>query len=267
MQTSAVLLSLSFSVLAQAQPPAQPPKPTPRAEQPPPARPAAPTRATMSVMVTDRQGNTLPDVEVGVTGPAERDGTTDSSGTISFRNLGAGTYRLRFEHPEFVTLEREVSMQAGRALRTSAALTPAPSPPPEPEPAAAPPAPTPRLPPPGSQSPTWTSIPDVFERNYIGKNPSRTLAVGCVGVATAQLIQLRDPLDEHTHDDADESLYVVAGEGVVRAAAGGDILLAAGTLAMLPRGTAHTIARQGSRPLVLLSILSGPPCTAGRAGE
>lgn len=50
-----------------------------------------------------------------------------------FRNMGAGTYRLRFEHPAFVTLEREVSMPASRALRTSAALNPAPSRPPSPK--------------------------------------------------------------------------------------------------------------------------------------
>jgi len=31
---------------------------------------------------------------------------------------------------------------------------------------------------------------------------------------------------------------------------------------MVPRGTAHTITRQGTRVLVLLSVLSGPPCTA-----
>jgi mannose-6-phosphate isomerase-like protein (cupin superfamily) len=153
-------------------------------------------------------------------------------------------------------------MQAGRALRTSAALNPAPSPPPpEQEPAAPPPPPTPQLPPPGSQSATSLSIPEVFETNPIGRNPSRTSAVGCAGLATATLIQLRDPLAEHTHADADEALYVVAGEGIHRVA-GRDVPLTPGTLAMVPRGTPHTITRQGSRLLVLLSILSGPPCTA-----
>jgi mannose-6-phosphate isomerase-like protein (cupin superfamily) len=177
--------------------------------------------------------------------------------------MGAGTYRLRFEHPEFITLEREVSMQAGRALRTSAALNPAPPPPPAAEPAqvAAPTPLAPQLPPPGSQPATSLSIPDVFEANVIGRTPSRTTAVGCAGVATATLIQLRDPLQEHTHDDADEALYVVAGEGVQRVGSR-DVSLTPGTLAMVPRGTPHSILRQGSRPLVLLSILSGPPCVA-----
>jgi hypothetical protein len=69
----------------------------------------------MTVLVTDRQGDPIVNVEVRVTGPMERDGKTDGEGNAVFRNMGGGTYRLRFEHPEFITLERDVSMQAGRA--------------------------------------------------------------------------------------------------------------------------------------------------------
>jgi mannose-6-phosphate isomerase-like protein (cupin superfamily) len=186
--------------------------------------------------------------------------------------LGEGTYRLRFEHPRFITLEREVSMQAGKTLRTTAALSPAreredepareqtaseekvePAPPPSPA--------QPQLPPPGSQPATFVSIPDVFESNPIGREPSRTSIVGCAGVTTTTLIQLRDPLTEHVHADADEAIYVVAGEGVQRIG-GRDVELTPGMLTMVPRGTAHTITREGSRVLVLLSALSGPPCTA-----
>lgn len=176
MRTAVVtlVLGLSFPVLlAQAQPTATPTRqstkaPTPKATAPAPPRPA-PTRATMTVMVTDRQGDPLAGVAVGVTGPVERDATTDAEGNVSFRNMGAGTYRLRFEHPAFITLERELSMQAGRTLRTSAALNKAPSPPPTPEPAAVPTPATPQLPPPGSQPATSLSIPDVFEANTIGR--------------------------------------------------------------------------------------------------
>jgi hypothetical protein len=215
----------------------------------------------MTVLVTDRQGDPIPDVEVTAVGAADRDGTTGADGNVAFRNLGAGAYRLRFEHPSFVTFEKEVSMQAGRSLRTTAALSPAPAAPPPPaEPAAPPPPAAPALPPPGSQPPTSLSIPDVFERNYVGANPSRVSPVGCAGAATATLIQLREPLAEHAHDDADEALYVVAGEGTQRLG-GVDMPLTAGTLAMVPRGTAHTLTRRGSKPLVLLSVLSGPPCT------
>jgi mannose-6-phosphate isomerase-like protein (cupin superfamily) len=240
--------------------------PTPQAAAPAQQRPAASpasTRASMTLLVTDRQGKALADVDVVVTGATEREGKTDEVGNVVFRNLGAGTYRLRFEHPSFITLERELNMQAGRAVRTSVALHPAPAPPalPEKEEAPTPPPAAPQLPPPGSQPPTFVSIPDVFEANPIGRDPSRTSIVGCAGVATATLIQVRDPLAEHTHDDADEALYVVAGEGVERIA-GRDVPLTPGTLAMVPRGTAHTITRQGSKVLVVLSTLSGPPCTA-----
>jgi mannose-6-phosphate isomerase-like protein (cupin superfamily) len=68
-------------------------------------------------------------------------------------------------------------------------------------------------------------------------------------------------LTARTHDDADEALYVVAGEGIEQVA-GRSVPLSPGTLAVVPRGTPHTITRQGSRVLVLLSILSGPPCKA-----
>lgn len=269
--TPALLGLLSCSVLlAQAPPTPLPTNPQPKAEaaQPKadaPAQPRpAPSRATMSVLVTDREGNPIADVAVGVTGPVDRDGKSDAGGNVLFRNLGAGTYRLRFEHPDFVTLEREVTMQAGRALKTSAALHSAPqaAPAEQEEPAVPPPPAAPQLPPSGSQPPTVVSIPEVFESSAIGRNPSRTAMVGCAGVATATLIQLRDPLAEHTHDDADEALYVVAGEGIEHVA-GRNVPLTAGTLAMVPRGTPHTITRQGQRVLVLLSILTGPPCTAG----
>src|SRR4029453_18417059 len=116
---------------------------------------------------------------VVVTGPADRDAKTDAGGNVLFRNLGAGTYRLRFEHPDFTTLEREVSMQAGRAAKTSVALHAAPAPPPKEEPAAPPPPAAPQLPPPGSQPPTVVSVPEVFESSPLGKNPSRTAVVGC----------------------------------------------------------------------------------------
>ena len=116
------------------------------------------------------------------------------------------------------------------------------------------------MPPPGSQAPTFVSIPEVFESKPLGRSPSRTSLIGCAGAAKATLIELRDPLEEHSHGDADEALYVVAGEGTQRMV-GNDVALTPGTLVMVPRGTAHTITRQGTRVLVLLSILSGPPCT------
>jgi quercetin dioxygenase-like cupin family protein len=72
-------------------------------------------------------------------------------------------------------------------------------------------------------------------------------------------VQTKEPVAEHTHADADEIIYVVAGEGSHRIG-GRDLALAAGSFALVPRGTAHTLTRRGSRPLIFLSTLSGPPC-------
>jgi len=42
-----------------------------------------------------------------------------------------------------------------------------------------------------------------------------------------------------------------------------DVSLAAGGLAVVPRGTARGLTRKGKNPLMVLSVVSGPPCTGG----
>jgi mannose-6-phosphate isomerase-like protein (cupin superfamily) len=220
----------------------------------------------MTVFVTDQSGQPIAEALVKVTGPVNRDGTTDAEGNLVFRNVTSGNYRLRFEHKDFVTLEREVTVQPGRPLKASAALNAAPPPPPPPPP---PPKPEPEQPaPPPTQpafnaQPSSISIPDFFEKNYIGNAPSKSSSVGCTASSTATLLQLRDPMSEHTHADSDEMIYVVAGEGTEKLA-GRDLPLTPGTFSVIPRNMAHSLSRRGSRPLVLLSILSGPPCQDGR---
>lgn len=210
-------------------------------------------RPSMTITVTNLEGKTLPDVWVKASGPVNREAATDENGIVTFRNMTAGTYRLRFEHDEFVTLERDVT-QAARALPVNVALNAAP-----PKPEAAPPAPpppaVPALPPAGPA--TFVSIPDFFEKNYLGSAPSQTSLVGCVPGMTTQLLQLRDPLGEHVHADVDELIYVVGGEGTHRIS-GQDIPLAAGVLATVPRGTSHSITRRGRNPIVVLSITTEP---------
>ena len=212
-------------------------------------------------MVTARDGRTLPGVLVTAAGPVDREGRTDDSGLVSFQNLSSGTYRLRFEHDGFVTLEKEVSLPAGKPLRVSASLTAAPPPPPPPAPEPAPPPPTPM--PEGSFSPSSVSVPDFIESNYIGSAQVKRSPIGCGGHTIATLIQTKEPVAEHSHDEADETIYVVAGEGSHRIS-GRDSALAAGSFALVPRGTAHTLTRRGSRPLIFISILAGPPCQAAK---
>ena len=216
---------------------------------------AQPARSTMTVTVTDLEGKTLPGVLVKAAGPVDREAATDESGIVTFRNMNTGTYRLRFEHDEYATLEREVT-QAARPLPVNVSLTPAPPKPPPPPPEKVEPE-TPDLPPSGP--PTWVSIPDFVEDNFIGNAPMLLSLVGCAPSAAANVLQLREPLNQHVHTDADELIYVVAGEGTHKIA-GRELGLAAGILAVVPRGTPHAIERRGGRPIIVLSILSGPPC-------
>jgi hypothetical protein len=245
----------------QAQPPAtapKPPAPTATAPRPPVARPS------ITVLVTDRQGRPLPDVTVKATGPMDREGKTDAEGTVLLRNIAAGTYRLQFESPTTIPFEREVTVVAGRPVKMTAELTAAPPPPPPPKPEPPPPQVAPPPPVRPSGPPSSVAIPDFVEKNYIGRGaPSKSSPVGCTGTSTATLLQLREPLAEHSHADADEMLYVVAGEGVQRIG-GIEMNLTPGTFAVVPRGTPHTLSRKGNTPIIVLSILTGPPCDSGK---
>jgi mannose-6-phosphate isomerase-like protein (cupin superfamily) len=264
MRTALVFIAISAVVVsASPQKPAEAQDPTVKQAAPKPAAQPA-TRTSITVSVTDRSGKPIADSVVKAAGPVEREGTTDAEGNVVLRSVNAGSYRLRFEHEDFVTLERDVTVQAGRPLKMSVALTAAPPPPPPPPPK---PEPEPAAPPPTAPAfeaqPSSVDIPAFFEKNYIGNAPSKSSTVGCTASSTATLVQIRDPLAEHTHADSDEMIYVVAGEGTEKLA-GRDVPLTPGTFSVIPRNMAHSLARRGGRPLVMLSILSGPPCQNGR---
>jgi mannose-6-phosphate isomerase-like protein (cupin superfamily) len=214
----------------------------------------------VTVFVTSLDGRPLTGVWVKATGAVDREGSTDADGTVNLRNLSVGTYRFRFEHDEYVTFEKEVVIAAGRSVKTTAALTAAP-PPPAPPPAKSDPVPavppTPAGPP---AQPTTVSIIDYIEKNYIKNAPWVKSVVGCMPTATAHVLQLRDPLADHSHGEGDEMIYVVAGSGTHRMQ-GTETPLSAGVFVVVPRGMTHSIARRGSNPLMLLTILAGPPCS------
>lgn len=258
MQTLAVAL---LSILALQTPATQQPPQTTSPPKKPQAtgtagrdRPA--TRPSVTVTVTDMSGQPVQDVAVRATGPVDREGATDADGTVVLRNVTAGTYRVRFEHENYVTFEREITHgtrgSSVSVALSAAAVTPENEPGEEPSPVA--PAPPP-LPPAGP--PTFVSIPDFVEKNYVGSAPALTSSVGCVPSATSKVIQLREPLAEHTHQNADELLYVVAGEGTHRIK-GNDIPLDAGMFVTVPRGTAHSITRKGRNPIIVLSVITEP---------
>jgi mannose-6-phosphate isomerase-like protein (cupin superfamily) len=241
---------------APAAKPAQPPAPG-RARQAPPAGP----KLTLTVMVTALDGKTLPDVVVKASGPVDRETPTDSSGLVNFANMSSGTYRLRFEHEGFITFEKEVSLSA-KPLRASASLSAAPPapPPPRPEPA---PAPITQPVAPGDYQPNVANFLSWLDSSFIGRAPSKRLASGCTATATTTMIQTNEAIAERTRPDTDETIYVVAGEGTLRMG-GREHALSAGSLVTAPRGTTLSITRRGSRPLMFVSTLSGPPCQPGQ---
>lgn len=234
------------------------------AQTPGPAR-AATKPAAIIIQVTDSLGAPLADAAVTASGPVAREGVSGADGSIRFANLRAGTYRLKFVREGSITLERDVTLRAGESLSVDAALTAAPvaNPvaPPSPAIVAAPNTnamAAPNLGPPGE--PKVTPVPLFLEKNFIGgRQPRKESSLGCTPTGMATLHQLRDAWLSHTHDTADEWIYVVAGEGAMRIG-GNEHKVQAGTFTLVPYTVAHALIPQGRNPLILISILSGPPC-------
>jgi mannose-6-phosphate isomerase-like protein (cupin superfamily) len=265
-------LILAFLLALQQQPAAATQKPPAPATQKPaapatqkpaqqPRRQAAPAgNATLNVRVTDRLGNPAPGAMVIAEGPVRRDGTVDEQGTVTFRTMPAGTYRVRGEGEGFVAFEKEVAIRAGATANTELALTGAEideataeeTTTPEPAPAAAMPTIEPG-------EPRTLSIPDLAERSLSGRDPVRRIPIGCSGLSRTELVILREGLTDQTHADSDEMLYLVAGEATLRMNEK-DAPLAPGWFSIVPRGLSHTVTRRGRNPAILLSIVSGEPC-------
>lgn len=273
---AAILLMANASTLgAQAQaaartsavqqPPAQAAKPaTPTPQAPPASRPAAqpPARSTTSstargaitLVVTDQVGKTVPGARVFLTGTMSREGTTSRDGSLTLEGLRPGTYRLRFEAADFITLEREVAVRTGPALEVDVALDRAPAKAPAPPPAVQKDCRS-TVPVDPNATTTFVELPDWIQRNPIGRNdPLKEDAVGRSAVMTPGVLQIRDPTKQRGHDDADEILYVIAGEGVLRSG-GRDQSLDAGSMVIVPRGVTYTLERRGRNPLYVLSVL------------
>ena len=271
------LLLLSWIVIgvteasgqAPAPKPAQPPAATPAAPRPTqPARrtqPAA-TRGGLAITVTDLRGETLPGIDVRVTGPTDREGQTNDSGQVNFTGLQSGVYRLRFSGDEVVTFEREVTLRTGQVtdvdvtLNAAAPVVAAAPPPAQAEEPAAPPPATPVGP---TGTPQAISIPDILERNFVGTQPRRETMLACSGNTRTTMIQLNMPLPERLYETADAAYYLIGGEGTVRIA-GRETKLATNGFVSVPRGTAHGFTRTGRRPLILFTVLSGEPCEQGK---
>jgi len=258
-----LLVFLTTTVMAQTPVPA--PAPAPPLEptrQKPPATTAAPRASsaglTLAVQVTDKSGNPIADVAVAATGPVERSATTGRDGTVAFRSMRNGVYRLRFEHENFITLEREQTVRP-QATDVTVALNPAPvkvtPPPPPPEPAK--PAERPQAT--RVVEPRYMDIPGYVEKNLVRSEPQKTTTIACTDGGTARIFQVKDPLNNDQHADVDEVLYVVAGAGYVRLR-DQETKMDPGAYMLIPRGVAHSLRRSGGNPMITLSILLGAPC-------
>ena len=208
-------------------------------------------------------GQPLPDVWVRASGPVNREGATDPSGTVTFSTVTAGVYRLRFEHDNFVTLERDVVVVPGKPLKSTVALNTAPPPPPPPKVETPPPAPAPTAAPNGSYPPMSVDITEFFEKNFIGNAPIKRSPIGCTAARRRRWCRSATRWRIMSHADADELIYVVAGEGTHKVA-GQERQLSGGVFAIVPRGNSHSMVRRGRQPLVIISTLSGPPCQKGQ---
>jgi mannose-6-phosphate isomerase-like protein (cupin superfamily) len=261
-------LTVPVAVAAQAQAPQTPPAQPPATQAPakpatkPPVRQQQPAGASaralvMTLQVTSRAGAGVGDVKVTIDGPVSRDARTDEGGIARFPNVKPGTYKVRFDHPKYVSFEKELTLKPGQSQAFDISLDEAPAPPPAPAPAK----PTaPALGTPGD--PKTVNIADFLDKNLIGaREPMKRTALGCSGLLESDLLQVRDPLPERSHDTYDETLYVVAGQGTIKLA-GRDTNLEPASFVVVPRGTAYSLARRGSKPLILISTYAGEPCSS-----
>jgi mannose-6-phosphate isomerase-like protein (cupin superfamily) len=217
--------------------------------------------ATLAVSVTDPAGTPIGNALVTLEGPTERTARTER-GRIAFENVPAGTYRLRFERDGFITLERELAARGSAPIDVKVTLTPAP--PVTPVPCVPAPAPKPAAGAPVVGTPMSMDLIAFFEKNPLGRDPSKIAAISCSPGGSASLLQLSKSMPEQTHADADEFIYVVAGTGTVKI---GDRVeaLKSGVLALVPRGMPHVINAQGRNGLYVLSIKAGEKCGAAAA--
>jgi mannose-6-phosphate isomerase-like protein (cupin superfamily) len=221
------------------------------------AKPAAAKPTSARVTVRDTQGAPIENVHITLAGTPGGEFTTGPVGTAIIPNLSPGTYRISLEREGYVTLEREFIVGAAIMTPVDVVLTGAPPPPPPPPP----PAPAPKaLGPAGA--PVLLSIPDFLDKNFIGREQLKESILACNAEETVRLLQLKEGLAAHVHDNADEVLYVVAGDGAIRVGENTTVVRA-GSLAVVPHGAAHAVERRGKNPLILLSTLSGAPCPTG----
>lgn len=219
-------------------------------------RGAAPTTGpvTFAINVTDPSGAPVPDVRVTLTGVVTRTTRTERGRTV-FENLPSGQYTLKFEKPGYITVDKDVTGRGAKPIDVSVTMEREPEPEPKPieKPLPPPPAPAADL------KMAVLDMPAFIEKNYIGRAAGKTTPMGCAPGGSSTLLQMNEPLAQHTHDDADEFIYVIAGQGVAKLS-GREESLGPAVFLMIPRGMPHTVTTGPKKPLVMMSVLAGDRC-------
>jgi hypothetical protein len=241
--------------------PAKPPTAKPRAPRTPAADPAASRGQVLTVQVTNTFGQALDSVRVTAAGPVARDATTDQGGLVRLAGMRPGDYRLRLEKEGLITLEKDVTVAAGKSIAIDVTMNEAPKPPPPP------PAPAPSAAPTGPPGePRVLSISDFLDKNLIGgREPMKQSVLGCSGVQRSVLLQVKEPVAEQTDDQLDQTLYVVAGNGTIKLG-GRETPISASSFAVIPRGTPYSLTRgRGNAPLIVLLSRANESCGGAAA--
>ncbi len=243
--------------------PATPPVQAP-AQTPKPAAPAATSqaagRATATLFITNPAGQPVADTKVTLSGVADREVVTTRDGVARMANLKSGTYRARFNAPDFILFEKELVLRQGQPWEFEVTLNPSPMKKAEPQtappPAAAKKPVQPAAPAETAGEVAMLSLSDWLDRNLIGRTePQKDSPIGQTAGAAATILQIRDNVEDRSHPDADEMLYVIAGDATVRIADRSQSLTA-GWFVTIPRGTSFSLERRGRNPLIMLSILA-----------
>ena len=207
---------------------------------------------TFAINVSDLSGKPVGDVRVTLTGVVTRTTRTERGRTV-FENLPSGQYSIRFEKDGYVTVEREVTGRGAKPIDVAVIMEPVPAePPPAPKPVEPPP-------PPPDLKMAVLDMPAFIEKNYVGRAAGKTTPMGCAPGGSSTLIQMNEPLAQHTHDDADEFIYVIAGQGMAKLS-GREESLGPAVFLMIPRGMPHTVTAGPKKPLVMMSVLAGEKC-------
>jgi hypothetical protein len=259
---------MAGALAAQApSPPAQPAPQTPaRATRPAPrAQPAAQGRAVnVAVKVTDGVGLGLSGVRVIVNGPVTRDGQTVADGSFRALGLKPGAYRFRFEHEQFVTLERDVTVRGGQPTDVDVMLTRAPEPekPKEPEPA---PAPTPEVRASAPLPAATFHVADYLEKEYLKSGPNRIRSIACSSSDAVSVVQTTS---SYASAAGERQLVAVAIAGQGRVSIGGrtsSMDSRSGTTVVVPANAGFEATREGKSTLVFVLVELGGSCEGSDA--